>query len=62
MLVDTMSNTFHATYGSWPFRFYVFYEEKLVFKAEPQEDNFAYNMDQLDVWIDNFYQSRSSFD
>ncbi|CAF1381909.1 unnamed protein product [Rotaria sordida] len=57
MLVDDMNNNFHATYGSWPFRFYVFYEGKLIFKAEPQEDNFAYNMDELDMWIDKFYQS-----
>ena len=58
MLVDNMRNTFHLTYGSWPFRFYVFYQTKLVLKAQPQEENFAYNMDQLDHWIDHFYQSK----
>ena len=55
MLVDTMDNTFHLTYGSWPFRFYIIHDGKLAFKAEPQKDNFCYDIDELDEWINNFY-------
>jgi hypothetical protein len=58
MLVDNMDNTFHATYGSWPFRFYIIYNGKLALKAEPDQANFAYNIDELDNWIANFYQTR----
>ncbi|UJR12545.1 hypothetical protein I4U23_016721 [Adineta vaga] len=54
MLVDTMNNTFHLTYGSWPFRFYIIHGGKLVLKAEPHKENFRYDIDQLDQWIANF--------
>jgi len=62
MLVDNMDNTFHATYGSWPFRFYIIHDGKVVLKAEPSQTNFAYNIDELDNWIDNFYQSQNQLD
>ncbi|CAF0760900.1 unnamed protein product [Adineta steineri] len=57
MLVDNMDNTFHLTYGSWPYRFYVIYDGKLALKAEPHKDTFSYHLDELDQWIDNFKQS-----
>lgn len=59
MLVDNMDNTFHSTYGSWPFRFFVIYEGKLILKAEPDKQTFAYDINEIDHWINNFYQSRS---
>ena len=58
MLIDTMDNTFHLTYGSWPFRFYVIHNGKLALKAEPDKDTYSYHVDELDQWIDNFCQSR----
>jgi hypothetical protein len=58
MLVDSMENTFHTTYGSWPFRFYVIHHGKLVLKAEPDQSDFAYDLDKIDQWIGHFYQSR----
>ena len=57
MLVDNMDNTFHTTYGAWPFRFYVIYQGKLIVKAEPNKANFSYNMDELDAWVADFYHS-----
>lgn len=57
MLVDSMENTFHHTYGTWPFRFYVIHQGKLVLKAEPEPSNFAYDLDKIDTWIANYYQS-----
>ncbi|CAF1307332.1 unnamed protein product [Adineta steineri] len=59
MLVDNMDNTFHTTYGSWPFRLFVIYDGKLVLKAEPDKETFTYDMNEIDNWIANFYQSRS---
>jgi hypothetical protein len=59
MLVDNMDNTFHLTYGSWPFRFYVIHDGKLALKAEPHKENFCYNIDELNQWLDNFYSSRN---
>ncbi|CAF4538523.1 unnamed protein product [Rotaria socialis] len=57
MLVDSMNNTFHLTYGSWPFRFYIIHNGILVLKAEPDNDTFSYHIDELNQWIDNYYQS-----
>ncbi|CAF2513291.1 unnamed protein product [Rotaria sp. Silwood2] len=59
MLVDDMNNTFQNTYGSWPFRFYVIYEGKLTLKAEPDKETFTYDLNEIDKWITNFYQSHS---
>ncbi|CAF3320554.1 unnamed protein product [Rotaria socialis] len=59
MLVDDMNNTFHNTYGSWPFRFFVIYEGQLLLKAEPDAEMFTYDLDEIDKWIANFYESRS---
>jgi hypothetical protein len=55
MLVDNMDNTFHNTYGSWPFRFFVIYEGRLVLKAEPNKDTFTYDMNEIDKWATIFY-------
>lgn len=60
MLVDNMSNDFHLTYGSWPFRFYVIHENKLVFKAEPDQKTFVYDLNQLDSWINNFVSANKT--
>ena len=57
MLVDTMDDTFHCTYGAWPFRFYVVFQGKLIFKAEPNEQNFCYDLQELDAWVSSFYPS-----
>jgi hypothetical protein len=59
MLVDSMDNKFHTTYGSWPFRFYVINDGKLVFKAEPGETTYGYDLNELDVWIDDFYHEKN---
>lgn len=58
MLVDNMDNQFHLTYGSWPFRFYVIHHNQLVFKAQPDENTFEYDINQLDNWINNFYSTK----
>ncbi|CAF2734081.1 unnamed protein product [Rotaria sp. Silwood2] len=60
MLVDSMNNTFHTTYGSWPFRFYVIHNGKLILKAEPGATTYAYDLNELDTWIDNFYIDKNA--
>lgn len=59
MLIDNMDNTFHNTYGSWPFRFFVIYDGKLILKAQPNKENFGYDLNEIDNWINSFYQTRS---
>lgn len=59
MLVDGMENTFHSTYGSWPFRFYIIHNGKLVLKAEPNCSGFSYNLDELDTWLTNFHETQA---
>lgn len=54
LLVDGMENTFHHTYGSWPFRFFVIHQGDLVLKAQPDEKTFGYDLDKLDQWIENY--------
>ena len=58
LFVDTMANIFHRTYGSWPFRFYVIHQGILVLKAQPGETTYAYDFDELDRWIDQYYQQK----
>lgn len=53
MLVDNMNNDFHHTYGAWPFRFFIVNHGILVFKAEPNKDNFAYDFNQIYQWIES---------
>lgn len=60
MIVDNMDNTFHNTYGAWPFRFYIMYQNKLVFKAEPDADGYHYNLTDLDNLVENFYENKNS--
>ncbi len=57
ILVDNMENNFHYSYGSWPFRFFVIHEDKLILKAQPNSKSYAYNINEIDDWINNFYQS-----
>ncbi|CAF2406266.1 unnamed protein product [Rotaria sp. Silwood2] len=59
LLVDDINNSFLDTYGSWPFRFFVIYEGELILKAEPDKETFFYNLNEIDKWISNFYESRS---
>jgi hypothetical protein len=60
MLVDNMDDTFHNTYGSWPFRFFVIHDDKLILKAEPDKETFTYDISEIDKWINNFHQSQSA--
>lgn len=53
MLVDTMSNAFQAQYAAWPFRYYVFQGDRILFKAEPRPDSLTYNVKELTSVLTN---------
>lgn len=55
MLVDNMDNSFHLTYGAWPFRFYLIHQGELIFKAEPNHDTFCYDLNEIDTCLKKFY-------
>jgi hypothetical protein len=52
MLVDTMGNQFESTFAAWPVRFYVIKDGKLVFKAQPNLDDYAYDVLDLTDWLE----------
>lgn len=56
MLVDNMENNFHLTYGSWPFRFFIIFQNQLILKAQPDEQDFTYHINEIDSWIEQFSQ------
>jgi len=52
MLIDNAeTNEFHLKMGAWPFRFYVFKQNKLVLKAQPNPLNGSYRVEDLEEWL-----------
>jgi len=51
MMVDTMENQFDETFAAWPLRFYVIQNGKLVFKAQPNVQEYAYDPVELSRWL-----------
>jgi len=52
VLVDTMSNEFLHTWGSWPFRFYGLEAGCVALKAQPGQDSpSCYNLQDLEDWL-----------
>jgi len=47
ILVDNMQNGFQSVFAAWPFRFYIFYDDKILLKGQPDEQTFLYNVDQI---------------
>jgi len=56
MLVDTMDNQFEKEFAAWPLRFYVIQNNKLVFKAQPDADYYAYDVNTLGDWLETNLQ------
>jgi len=52
MVLDTMKNEFMQTFAAWPIRFYVIQDGKLVFKAQPDKEIYAYNIEDLESWLE----------
>lgn len=49
--LDTMHNGFNSAYASWPLRYWVLKEGKLIFKAMPK--GAKYPMEELEVAIES---------
>jgi len=57
MICDTMENTFCRTFAAWPFRFYVVHQGKLVLKAQPDKSSCNYNLQDMELWLEQYQQS-----
>lgn len=53
--LDGMSDPFNAAYPSWPFRFWVLSEEKVMFKAMPRDS--CYHLGDLDKFLASLSES-----
>lgn len=51
-----MSNQFCQTYAAWPERFYVAYDERMAFIAQPKRA--AYHPAELRLWLQMFIALR----
>jgi len=51
MGVDLMCNGFENVFAAWPVRFYVVKEGKLVWKAQPNLEHYAYDPTELSKWL-----------
>jgi len=47
VLVDNMKNQFQTIYAAWPFRFYIFHNDKIVMKGQPNVETCLYNLDEM---------------
>jgi len=53
LLVDNINNDFQNQYSCWPFRFYILYNNKIALKAQPNLDNYLYDLEHIDNWINS---------
>merc|ERR1711998_799091 len=51
VLVDTMEDTFLKEMAPWPLRFYVVQDGKLLWKAQPKESCFGFDITELEEWL-----------
>jgi len=54
--VDTMRNTFEATYGAWPLRAFIIQKERIVFMLEPRFPGY-YDLNDLFVELKKRFPS-----
>jgi len=58
--VDGMDNAFEHKYASWPFRFWVLNQTKVLFKAMPK--GAKYDLQTLDQFLDATRIGKSAHD
>lgn len=51
IVVDTLENQFESAFAAWPLRFFVVKDGKVVFKAQPNLDDYAYDVLDLSDWL-----------
>jgi len=47
ILVDSLTNDFQTTFAAWPFRFFVFFNGKISFIANPDAHTYLYDIEQV---------------
>jgi len=58
VLVDNMNNDFQTKYSSWPFRFYILYNDRIALKGQPSESTYLYDLDDIWKWLNHYAMSR----
>jgi len=58
LVVDTMADSFCGQYASWPERFYIIYQGRLAFVAQPKFA--AYRPIELRMWIEAYLSQLGS--
>jgi len=53
VLVDNIHNDFQTTFAAWPFRFYIFYNDKIILKGQPNLETCLYNVDEIFDTLNN---------
>jgi len=53
LLVDNINNDFQNQYSSWPFRFYILYNNKISLKAQPNLETYLYDLEAIDNWMNS---------
>jgi len=53
VLVDAINNPFQTKYAAWPFRFYIFFQDKIVLKAQPNPETCSYELDEIDQCLNS---------
>ncbi len=52
LLVDSISNSFQTGYSSWPFRFYIIQNGKVMVKGQPCPKEHAYRLEDVAEWLE----------
>jgi len=55
MLVDDVCNTFENEFAAWPFRFYIFVDDKLELKAQPNTIDYSYDLEEIRTWLLKYF-------
>lgn len=58
VLVDTMDDGFLEAFAAWPLRFFVLENGKVVYKAQPREDDCLYHLSDLRAWLDGYLATK----
>jgi len=58
VLIDSMKDKFQNTFFSWPFRFYIALNGKLMYKAMPTPEA-GYEFNEVIEWLDKFANNKN---
>eukprot|EP00746_Dinoflagellata_sp_MGD_P058375 gnl/MRDRNA2_/MRDRNA2_250059_c0_seq1.p1 gnl/MRDRNA2_/MRDRNA2_250059_c0~~gnl/MRDRNA2_/MRDRNA2_250059_c0_seq1.p1 ORF type:complete len:149 (-),score=14.28 gnl/MRDRNA2_/MRDRNA2_250059_c0_seq1:3-383(-) len=58
MAVDTLADEFEAVFCTWPFRFYVIQQKRVVYQAQPKDC--TYSLEPLIAVLENYAAQHST--